>query len=245
MTKLTGGQAIVKSLVAQGVDTIFGVPGVHNDWFYNALYDEMRDGGNIRHFTTRHEQGAGYMALGYALSSDRVGVFAVVPGAGLLNASTALATGYGLYQRMLGVVGQNPSAYLERGIGFLHEIVGQGELLRPLTKWQALMQTPAEAPGVVAEAFRQLHSGVPRPVAIEAPMDVQKAMADVELDVNVGAVYRPTVNSELAKEAAKLLGEWAVAQRKQRKRSKRWRRCCKRLSWQLIRGVGCSVRGIL
>ncbi len=129
MSKLTGGQAIVKSLMAQGVDTIFGVPGVHNDWFYNALYDEMRDGGNIRHVTTRHEQGAGYMALGYALSSDKVGVFAVVPGAGLLNASTALATGFGLYQRMLGVVGQNPSAYLERGIGFLHEIVGQGELL--------------------------------------------------------------------------------------------------------------------
>ncbi len=114
MTKLTGGQAIVKSLVAQGVVTIFGVPGVHNDWFYNALYDEMssseNQGGTIRHFTTRHEQGAGYMALGYAMSSDKVGVFSVVPGAGLLNASTALATGFGLYQRMLGVVGQNPSA---------------------------------------------------------------------------------------------------------------------------------------
>lgn len=212
MTKLTGGEAIVKSLLAQGVDTIFGVPGVHNDWFYNALYDEAssnssNQGGGIRTFTTRHEQGAGYMALGYAMSSDKVGVFCVVPGAGLLNASTALATGYGLYQRMLGVVGQNPSAYLERGIGFLHEVVGQGELLRPLTKWQGLIHTPAEAPRLVAEAFRQLDSGVPRPVAIEAPMDVQKARADVELDVDVGRPYRPIVNTDLAERAAKLLGE--------------------------------------
>ncbi|HMO60133.1 MAG TPA: thiamine pyrophosphate-binding protein, partial [Roseiflexaceae bacterium] len=103
MAKLTGGEAIVKSLRAYGVDTIFGLPGVQNDYFYNALYDE---GGAIRLIHTRHEQGAAYMALGYALSSDSVGVYNVVPGPGVLNTTAALATAYATNARVLCLTGQ-------------------------------------------------------------------------------------------------------------------------------------------
>jgi len=69
---LTGGQATVQALMHHNVDTLFGVPGIQNDWLYNALYDA---GGAIRVIHTRHEQGAAYMALGYAQATDRVGVF--------------------------------------------------------------------------------------------------------------------------------------------------------------------------
>ena len=101
---LTGGQAIVQSLIKQGVDTLFGLPGVQNDWLYNALYD-YRD--EIRVIHTRHEQGAGYMALGYNLASGKVGVSNVVPGPGFLNSSAALATAWGLNAKVLSLVGQS------------------------------------------------------------------------------------------------------------------------------------------
>ena len=87
--QLTGGEAIVQGLRNHNVDTLFGLPGVQNDWLYNALYDQ-RD--HIRVIHTRHEQGAGYMALGYAMARGDVGVCSVVPGPGFLNASAALAT---------------------------------------------------------------------------------------------------------------------------------------------------------
>ena len=89
MAKVSGGEAIVQSLIAHGVDTVFGLPGVQSDHLFNALYDN-RD--KIRVIHSRHEQGAAYMALGYALSTDKVGVCSVVPGPGFLNASAALAT---------------------------------------------------------------------------------------------------------------------------------------------------------
>ena len=91
--KLTGGQAVVRSLIKEGVDTVFGLPGVQNDWLYNAFYD-YRD--EIRVIHTRHEQGAGYMALGYNLASGKVGVANVVPGPGFLNSSAAFSDSLGL-----------------------------------------------------------------------------------------------------------------------------------------------------
>ncbi|MCB0108490.1 MAG: acetolactate synthase large subunit, partial [Caldilineaceae bacterium] len=112
MTAMTGGEAIVQSLLTHGVDTLFGLPGVQNDWLYNALYDQ-RD--KIRVIHTRHEQGAGYMALGYALARGDIGVCSVVPGPGLLNAGAALATAYGLNAQVLYLVGQIPTAKIGKG----------------------------------------------------------------------------------------------------------------------------------
>ena len=112
--QLTGGQAVVRSLINEGVDTIFGLPGVQNDWLYNALYD-YRD--EIRVIHTRHEQGAGYMALGYNLASGKVGVANIVPGPGFLNSSAALATAWGLNAKVLSLVGQIPLKAQGKGRG--------------------------------------------------------------------------------------------------------------------------------
>ena len=87
---LTGGEAVVRGLLAHDVDTLFGLPGIQNDWLYNALFDV---GDAIRVVHSRHEQGAAYMALGYAQAGGGVGVCSVVPGPGFLNASTDRRSG--------------------------------------------------------------------------------------------------------------------------------------------------------
>ncbi|MBT8446550.1 MAG: hypothetical protein KJO38_05355, partial [Gammaproteobacteria bacterium] len=92
MPTLTGAQAIVASLQQHGVDTLFALPGGQLDHFFDAVYP-VRDEIQLVH--TRHEQGAAYMAYGYARSTGRTGVFAVVPGPGLLNCGAALCTAWG------------------------------------------------------------------------------------------------------------------------------------------------------
>ena len=203
MSKVTGGEAIVQSLIAHGVDTLFGLPGVQNDYLYNALFDA---GSAIRVIHTRHEQGAAYMALGYALSTGKVGAFSVVPGPGFLNACAALATAYSNNAKVLCLTGQIPSPNIGKGIGLLHEIPDQSTILQTLTKWSARLTTPADAPTLVSEAFRQMQSGRPRPVGLEAPMDVLAAKAEVDLAVVEHDVRHALVDPEAIEEAAKLLG---------------------------------------
>jgi acetolactate synthase-1/2/3 large subunit len=88
---MTGGQALVASLLRQGIDTIFALPGVQLDGAFDALYD-AQNAGDVRILHTRHEQGAAYMADGYARATGRIGTCMVVPGPGLLNAAAALST---------------------------------------------------------------------------------------------------------------------------------------------------------
>ena len=206
MPRLTGGEAVVGALIAQGVDTLFGLPGIQNDWLYNALYD-ARD--RIRVIHTRHEQGTAYMALGYALARGDVGVYNVVPGPGVLNTTAALATAYGLNAQVLCLTGQIPSHAIGKGTGVLHEIPDQLGLLRSLTKWANRINSPAEAAGLVAEAFWQLRSGRPRPVGLEVPMDVLAQRGEVGPAPVMPAPYHPPVDLDLIDQAAKLLGEAA------------------------------------
>jgi acetolactate synthase-1/2/3 large subunit len=204
MARVTGGEAIVKSLLSHGVDTIFGLPGVQNDYFYNALYDE---GDKIRVIHPRHEQGAAYMALGYALSSERVGVYNVVPGPGVLNTTAALSTAYARNARVLCLTGQLLSTFIGRGVGLLHEIPDQLGIMQRLTKWAARIQAPAEAPELIAEAFKQMGSGRSRPVGLECAMDVLSAKAEVDLTPIKPEIRCPAVDTEAIDQAAKLLGQ--------------------------------------
>lgn len=204
MQRLTGGEAVVKSLLRQGIETIFGLPGVQNDYFYNALFDER---GKIRLIHTRHEQGAAYMALGYALSTDRVGVYNVVPGAGFLNTTAALSTAYGANAKVFCLTGEIPSQSIGRGIGLLHEIPDQLGVMRSLTKWAAHVASPAEAPTIIAEAFRQLESGRPRPVGVQIPMDVLALKTAVTLNTPSLDPFRPPVDLDAAEQASKRLGQ--------------------------------------
>lgn len=203
MPQQTGGEAIVQSLINQGVDTLFGLPGVQNDWLYNALYDRQDE---IRVIHTRHEQGAGYMALGYSMARGDIGVYSVVPGPGFLNASAALATAYGLNAQVLCLVGQIPTRAIGRERGVLHEIPDQLGVMRTLTKWADRVEHPAEASSKMAEAFRQLRSGRPRPVGLEVPMDVLQTTAEVDMAPAALPNYTPPVDTELLEKAAKVLG---------------------------------------
>ncbi|HXF64304.1 MAG TPA: thiamine pyrophosphate-dependent enzyme [Caldilineaceae bacterium] len=213
MAKLTGGEALVLALAAHGVETLFGLPGVQNDYFYNALYDfntgvnAARPTGGIRLIHTRHEQGAGYMALGYALSTGRAGVYNVVPGPGMLNTSAALATAYACNAPVLCLTGQIRSDQIGRGFGMLHELPDQLALLRGLTKWAERIRHPAQAPALVAEAWRQMATGRPRPVALEVPLDVLAARAEVDPAAPDLPVLSPPVDLEAVEDAARLLVE--------------------------------------
>lgn len=177
--RMTTAEATAKSLVAHGVDTMFGIPGVHMYAFNDAVANEP-----IRFITTRHEQGAGYMAFGYAKSSGKTGVYTVVPGPGMLNSSAALCTAYGANTPVLCVTGNVMSHLIGKGRGQLHELPDQLATMRGFTGYAERINHASEAPGIVAEAFRQMYSGRIRPAAIEAPWDVFGQSADVVLEVD-------------------------------------------------------------
>jgi acetolactate synthase I/II/III large subunit len=194
-------EATLDTLLRHGIDTIYALPGIHND----DLFDAVSRSGRARVVHPRHEQTAGYMALGAALATGRPQVFAVVPGPGLLNAGAALLTAYGTGAPVLALVGQIPSAAIDRGWGHLHELPDQLGLLRHLTKHAARIAAPSEAPGLVAEAIRQARSGRSRPVALECAIDVwgQRGPAAAADPL---APVRPPVDAGAIEQAARLLG---------------------------------------
>ncbi len=198
------GQAITDSLLAHGVDTLFGIPGAHMYDFNDALAERRAE---LRFITTRHEQGAGYMAFGYAKSTGRVGVYTVVPGPGVLNSGAALCTAYGATTPVLCITGNIMARLIGKGRGQLHELPDQLALLRGLTKWSERINHPTEAPGVMAEAFRQLASGRIRPVAVEAPWDVFGMKAEVQAIGPLPAVPPPEPDPTAIKAAAKLIAQ--------------------------------------
>ena len=200
---MTTAQAIVKSLRNHGVNTVFGLPGIQLDYLFNAFHDE---GNSLRIVHPRHEQAAGYMALGYAQASGQAGVFAVVPGPGLLNTTAAVATAYGCNAPVLALTGQIPSNAIGKGYGLLHEIPDQLDLIRGLVKWAARIEHVSEASSLVREAFFQLTSGVTKPVELEVAMDVLGREGMVQLREPAKPWTPPEPDPELIVAAAKLLG---------------------------------------
>ncbi|MFH1044279.1 MAG: thiamine pyrophosphate-dependent enzyme [Pseudomonadota bacterium] len=200
--KMSTGEAIARSLIRHGVDTVFGLPGAHTYDFIDALY-EHRD--KIRFIVNRHEQGSGYMAYGYAKSTGRVGAFTCVPGPGVLNAGAALCTAYGANAPVLCITGNIQSYHIGRGRGILHELPDQLAILRGLTKWSERINHPTDAPRVVGEAFKQLTTGRTRPVAIETPWDVFGAKALVDLEVPMDVAPPPAPDPDAIARAVALL----------------------------------------
>jgi len=202
MQSMTGGDALAQQLAREGVRHVFGVPGVQLDYAIDGLA-KLAD--QVAYLNTRHEQSTAYMADGYARTTGGVGVCMVVPGPGLLNALAGVATAYACSSRVLCIAGQIPSTAIGRGFGMLHEIPDQSQILGALTKWSRCATSPAEVPGLVHEAIRQLRSGRPQPVGLEIPPDVLQAQADVTLPEPVERDEPLAPDPDLIRQAAELL----------------------------------------
>ncbi|HEU5018413.1 MAG TPA: thiamine pyrophosphate-dependent enzyme [Pseudolabrys sp.] len=166
---MSTAEATVESLLAHGMDTVYAVPGVHNDHLFDAFH---RAGDRLRVVHTRHEQGAAYMALGAALATGKPQAYSVVPGPGLLNSAAALLTAHGMNAPVLGLIGQIPAAAIGRGFGHLHEIRDQAGIIARLVDHSARIDAPAEAPAKTAKAIRAMATGRPGPAVLECAIDV-------------------------------------------------------------------------
>lgn len=204
MPRMTGGQALIQQLLREGVDTVFGLPGVQLDGAFDALY-EARD--RIRVIHTRHEQATSYMADGYHRTTGKIGACLVVPGPGLLNAMAGLSTAYACNSKVLCIAGQIPSDQIGKGRGMLHEIPDQLNAVRSVTKWAARAMRPEEVPGIVHHAVQQLHTGRPRPVEIEVPQDILLAEGDITLIDEPVQPSLPEPDPDALDHAARLLGQ--------------------------------------
>jgi acetolactate synthase I/II/III large subunit len=199
---VTAGQAIVECLIRYGVDRIFGIPGAHTYHLFDALY-ERRD--EIAFVGTRHEQGAAYMAFGYAKSTGKIGVYTCVPGPGLLNTTAALCSAYSANAPVLCLTSEIPAADIGRGYGILHELPDQLALLRGLTKWAERIDHPTAVPRVFATAMEQLTTGRIGPVALECPWDTLSVQALVEFAVPMRSVAQSPPDPAAVKEAARVI----------------------------------------
>ena len=177
MPVMTGGQAVVRALIDNGVDTVFGIPGVQLDPLYDAFYERRN---NLKVVHSRHEQGAAFMAMGYAQATGRTGVFAIVPGPGLLNAMTAVITANSANQPVLGITGQIPSQHIGKNYGIAHEVKDQLAMSRGVVDWAERADHPSEVPALLNAAFIHCHSGRNKAALFEMAPDQYLATAEVE-----------------------------------------------------------------
>jgi acetolactate synthase-1/2/3 large subunit len=180
--RMSGGEAMIRAAMANGIDTVFGIPGAQ----IYPLFDAIHRLPGIKAVVSRHEQGAGYMAMGYAKATGKPAAFAVVPGPGVLNTTAALCTAWGCNTPVYCMTGQVPSAFLGSGRGHLHELSDQRATLSTLVKWADRIDDPADTQALTNKAFEQMLSGRPGPVALEMCWDTMAK----EWEVDVGRGYQ-------------------------------------------------------
>lgn len=202
MQSMTAAEATVASLIAHGVKTMYALPGVHNDFLFEALF---KAGDQIRTVHSRHEQGAAYMALGAAAATNRPHPYAVVPGPGLLNTGAALLTAYTMNAPVLALIGQIPEDDIGKGIGHLHEIRDQAGIISRLVDFSTRIRSPETAPRLVAEAMRAMYSGRPGPASLECAIDMWGRSAPMELTKPL-AIPPTMIDEDAIIAAAKKLG---------------------------------------
>jgi acetolactate synthase I/II/III large subunit len=200
--ELTGGEAIVQGLLAHDIDTVFALPGAQ---IYGLIDAFAKNGDRIRTIGARHEQTCGYMAFGYARASGKPGVFAVVPGPGILNASAALLTANSCNARVLALTGDMPSGAKGRERGALHELRDQLGILRSLTKWADHIEHPSQASLLVGRAFQEMSSGRQGAAALQAAWDYFTATAGVGPAVTLPPFPSPELDLDAIDEAAKII----------------------------------------
>ena len=198
---MTGGEAIVRAAMANGIDTVFGIPGAQIYPLFDALH---RLG--VRTIFPRHEQAAAYMAMGAANSTGKPACFAVVPGPGILNTAAALCTAMGTCSPVLGLTGQVPSTFLGRGRGHLHELRDQPGTLRTIIKDAMVIADPTTTSATVNAAFATMQSGRPGPVTVEMCWDTMAASYDgIDIGPGIEPIAAPILDTDAIERAVALL----------------------------------------
>lgn len=192
---LTRGQALMQLVKAYGIDTVFGMPGVHTLEYYRGIADA-----GMRHVLFRHEQGGGFMADGHARISGKPAVCCVITGPGVTNIATAVGNAYADSQPMLVIASTNGSADLGAGRGRLHEITDQLATIRPLTAFAQTILDGRQIPGAINRAFATFSAGRPRPCYIELPID--RIAETAEFAVRTSPVAGPMRPDESSVEKA-------------------------------------------
>ena len=198
---MTGGEAMLRAAIANGIDTVFGLPGAQIYPLFDAIYRSP----DVKAIISRHEQGAAYMAYGYSAATGRPGAFAVVPGPGILNASAALGTAQGCNKPVLCMTGQVMSEFLGKGRGHLHELPDQLATLASIVKHADRIDDVANTSAQMNEAFRQMQSGRLGPASIEMCWDTMAKSWDVEIGPGNEAIDKPAVNDDEIDAAAELI----------------------------------------
>lgn len=198
----TAGRAVLETIRAYGVTTVFGIPGTHNLELYRPLADL-----GIRAVTSRHEQGAGYGADGWAQQTGLPGVVITTSGPGLQNAMSAIGTAFCESRPLIVLSPGVPLGAEFRDVGTLHETKDASAMVAAIAEWSRRVTNAAEAVDAVHAAFELFRTSRPRPVHIEIPLDVLEAPAEVPAADRAARPAPPAArgDAQAIREAADLL----------------------------------------
>lgn len=205
-SRVRGGAAIVELLKAHGVDTVFGIPGVHNLDIYDALHENP----GLTNILARHEQGAGFMADGYYRATGKPGIALIVTGPGVTNVATAVGEAFADSSSVFVIATNLERKYIDTLEGNLHEMTDQMGVLKPLVKWSKRVMDARDIPASTNEAFGAIRAGRPRPIYLEVPIDVMAEefeLNDIRLTSSTSA---PDIGDEVAQAATLIEGAQRV-----------------------------------
>ena len=200
---MTGGQAVVEALIAQGVETVFGIISVHTLHLYDALADAVGRG-RLEFIGSRHEHALGCMADGYARASGKPGVFITSSGPGAADSMGAMGESYHSSVPVLQITTEIEREWLHLGKGVTHEANDQLQMFASVADWRSMVERVEALPESISGALEHMGTHHPRPAVVAFPTDLLEQEAEVEV-VPHREAPRPQVDPALASQAAEML----------------------------------------
>jgi acetolactate synthase-1/2/3 large subunit len=205
-SRVRGGAAIVELLKAHGVDTVFGIPGVHNLDIYDALHENP----GLTNILARHEQGAGFMADGYYRATGKPGVALIVTGPGVTNVATAVGEAFADSSNVFVIATNLERKYIDTLEGNLHEMTDQMGVMKPIVKWSKRVMDAGDIPASINEAFNAIQTGRPRPIYLEVPIDVMAEELELDDITLLSSTSSVDISAQVAQAADLIAGSGKV-----------------------------------